>query len=245
MCTGTVANPAPVQSVNRTWRYGLTARVVVGVLVAIIFGLAAFIGSFVFAAGSDAVAAWILAVTAVVTVAFGLFMTFGLIAYVRTRISLATDAGGTFLEGVVVAGHSRLLVPRFRAIQLPAGEIRAVERRSEIVRLLGFSTPEEALSIVTAGGERIGLFSTSEMSSIQLPLDEIAAAIAAAAGIAVIDAGTVVTTTSDDLYGAASSSWTESPLDAAGARKARTAALRTFQIIFGLMALTFILRACG
>jgi hypothetical protein len=217
----------------------------VSVLVAIIFAIAAGVAGLAFAsAGSDVTAAWILAVTAVITTAFGLFMTFGLIAFARTRISLGTDAGGTFLDGVVVAGHNRWLVPRFRAFRLPAAQIRSVEKRREIVRLFGFSTLEEALSIVTVGGERIGLFSSSEMSAIQLPLDEAAAAIAAAAGIAVTDAGTVVTT-SDDLYGAASSSWTEPPLDPAGARKARAAALRTFQIIFGLMALTYILRACG
>jgi hypothetical protein len=234
-----------VRGGDRTWRYGLMSRIALAVLVAIIFGIAAgTCGLAVFAASSDAIAAWILAFTALASTAFGVFMTFGLIAFERTRISLTTGADGTSLDATVSAGHNRLLVPRFRTVRLRAGEIRSVERRREIVRLLGFSTIEDALSVVTAGGERIGLFSSSEMAAIHLPVDEVAAAIAAAAGIGVTDGGTVLTTT-DDLYGAASSTWTERPLDAVSARKARAAALRTFQIIFGLMTLTFVLRACG
>jgi hypothetical protein len=148
------------------------------------------------------------------------------------------------LDATIPTGHDRLLVPHFRTIRVPVGAIRSVERRREIVRLLGFSSIEDALSVVTAGGERIGLFSSSEMAAVHLPVDEVAGAIAVAAGIVVTDGGTVLTR-SDDLYGAASSSWTETPLDAVAARKARLAALRTFQIMFGLMTLTFVLRACG
>ena len=90
---------------------------------------------------------------------------------------------------------------------------------------------------------RFGLFSNADTALIRLPLAQIAGAIAAAAGVAVTDRGTVLTT-AKGLYGQASSSWTEPPLDAAATAKARRATAITLQIIMGLVALTFILRAC-
>jgi hypothetical protein len=140
-------------------------------------------------------------------------------------------------------GHNALLVPRFRTLRLPLGEIRSVERREEISKSLGLSTLRESLSIVTATGERIGLFSNTNGAISALPLDAIAGAIASAAGIAVTDDGTVMAK-AQGLYGAASSSWSERPLDAGSAIKARQVAVRTLQILVGLMTLGFVLRAC-
>jgi hypothetical protein len=104
------------------------------------------------------------------------------------------------------------------------------------------STMRDALSIVTTGGERIGLFSNTLGSADTLPLDDVANALAAAAGIAVTDDGTVLAKGSG-LYGAASSTWTERPLDPVTANKARHSAIVVAQICSALLLLTFVLRA--
>jgi hypothetical protein len=101
----------------------------------------------------------------------------------------------------------------------------------------------EALSVVTTEGERIGLFSDTLGSASTLPLDEVASGIAGAAGLQVTDDGTVLTSGSG-LYGAASSSWTERPLDEARAVKMQRLAIRTAQISTIILVSVFILRAC-
>ena len=102
----------------------------------------------------------------------------------------------------------------------------------------------DALSIVTEDGERIGLFSNTLGNLSTLPVDDVANAIAAAAGVTVTDDGTVWARGSG-LYGGASSSWTERPIDAASASKARHGAILTVQICTALLLLTFVLRACS
>jgi hypothetical protein len=229
-----------MHSENRTWRYGLAARIVLGAVAVFMFGVAAFLISIplTFGAG-DQTGDWIIGVTALVTVGFALFVTFGLVAVLRTRISL----DGASLDAMLPNGHNLLLVPRFRTIRLPVTEIRSVERREEISKSFGLSTLRESLSVVTTEGERIGLFSNTNGALITLPLGVIADAIASAAGISVTDDGTVMTK-AQGLYGAASSTWTERPLDPASAVKARQVAMRTLQILVGLMTLGFVLRAC-
>jgi hypothetical protein len=196
------------------------------------------------AGGTDPTGNAIMYVTGFIMAGFGLFLTFGLIAVARTRIALETNAGGTVLDAMVPGGHNLLLVPRLRAVRLPVAEIQSVERRQEVARSFGLSSLRDALSVVTTNGERIGLFSTADTALIKLPLPAIAGAIAAAAGVAVTDDGTVVTKASG-LYGEASSSWTEKPLDAPAANKARRAAAVTLQIVVGLVMLTFVVRACS
>jgi hypothetical protein len=217
---------------------------VLGFLAAFMFGTAILLFCIpALAGGSDPTGTAIIGVTGTIVAGFALFVTFGLIAVARTRITLQTRAGGTVLDALVPGGHNLLLIPRLRAVRVPVAEIRSVERRQEIVRSLGLSSSRDALSVVTTNGERIGLFSTADSSLIKLPLPAAADAIAAAAGVAVTDDGTVVTKSSG-LYGEASSSWTEKPLDAPAANKARRAAAITLQVIVGLMMLTFLVRAC-
>jgi hypothetical protein len=177
-------------------------------------------------------------VAALVVTGFGVFMTFAFVAMARTRITL--DAAT--LDATVVDGHSRLLVPHFRSVRLPFHDIRAVERRIEIVRMLGLTTQRDALSVVAAGGARIGLFSNTLGSADTLPLDDVANAIAAAAGVAVTDDGSV-RSRGWGLYGMASSSWTEPPLDPVSASRAERAVRLTALICTGLLLLTFALRA--
>jgi hypothetical protein len=220
-------------------------RIVLGFLAAFMFGVAALLFSVPALAGeTDRSGDGFIYVTGAIMVGFGLFLTFGLIAIARTRIALEDAIGGTLLDATVPNGHSWLLVPRLRTIRLPVAEIRSVERRQEVTRSFGLSSVRDALSVVTATGERVGLFSTAGTALIRLPLPEIAGAIAAAAGVAVTDDGTVMTKASG-LYGEASSSWTERPLDAPAAGKARRAAAVTLQIIVALMSITFIVRACS
>ncbi len=203
------------------------------------FGFAALLFALPFAFGGDRSGDWIVVLTALALVGFGIFATFGLIAAVRTSVTLDAKT----LDATVVTGHNALLVPQFREVHLPISQIRSVERRCEIFRTLGFFTSREALSIVTTGGERIGLFSNTLGNVSTLPLDEVADAVALAAGIPVTDDGTVRTKGSG-LYGAASSSWSERPLDKASASKARRMAIATAQICTALLLLTFLLRAC-
>ena len=234
-----------MQMDSRTWGYGVGARIVLGFLAAFMFGVAALLFSVPALAGeTDHSGDGFVYGTGVIMAGFGLFLTFGLIAIARTRIALEDGIAGTLLDATVPNGHSWLLVPRLRTIRLPVAEIRSVERRQEVTRSFGLSSLRDALSVVTATGERIGLFSTASTALIRLPLDEIAGAIAAAAGVAVADDGTVLTKASG-LYGEASSSWTERPLDAPAAGKARRAAYLTLQIIVALMSITFIVRACS
>lgn len=224
---------------GRTWRFSLATRIALGFLAAFMFGIAALLFGLRFANGGDRSVDWIITLTGLVMTGFGVFATFGLTDAVRTRITL----GATTLEATVVAGYNRLLVPHFREVRLPLSDIRSVERRCEIFRTLGFTSMRNALSIVTVAGERIGLFSDTLGSASTLPLDEVAGAIAAAVGVAVTDDGTVRTKGSG-LYGAASSSWTERPLDGVSASKARRTAIATLQICTALLLLTFLLRAC-
>jgi hypothetical protein len=216
----------------------MTTRIAIGFLAIFMFGTAAVVLSLQFAYGlGDHSGNAIVAVAGLVVAGFGVFATFALVAVVRTRVTLGT----AMFEATVVDRHNWLLVPHFRSIRLPLSDIRSVERRTEMFRTLGLATMRDALSIVTASGERIGLLSNTLGSSDTLPLDEVAGAIAAAAGIAVTDDGTVRTRGSG-LYGAASSSWNERPLDEASAGRARRLVRRTIQICTALMLLGFVLR---
>jgi len=225
----------------RTWKFSFGSRMLIGFLVAFEFAIAALLFSLpILLGGSDHSFDWFIEAVAVVMLAFGLFFAFALLAMSRTRISLFPKA----LDALVPDHHNRLLFPHFRAIRLPISEIRSVERRQEICRSFGLSTLRESLSLVTTSGERIGLFSNTQGPASQLPLDEIAGAIASAAGVAVTDDGTVFSK-AQGLYGAASSSWNEPPLAAASATKARQAVARTVQITLALVYLTFIIRSCN
>ncbi len=226
---------------DRTWRFGTSTRVMIGFVTVFMYGVAVLLVSLPFMAGvnDDPVANAMIGATAIVMVGFGLFMTFGLIAIVRTRIGI--DA--TTLHATVPSHHT-LLVPHFRTIALPLAQIRSVERRQEAVRSFGMINLRESLSVVTTAGERIGIFSNTSGPASQLPLDEIADAIASAAGMTVTDAGTVWTK-SGGLYGEASSSWSERPLDETSATKVRRAATRTAQLFMVLLLLVIALRACG
>jgi hypothetical protein len=230
-----------MQPVTRTWKYGLGVRVFLGCVVAIVFSLGAFLIAVPFLIpGNLTGVAWLLDVCGLVVAGFGCFMLFGLIAFSRMRITLGADS----LDATVTAGYSRLLVPRFRTVSLPVAEIRSVERRDEITRMLGLSTERESLSVVTTNGERIGLFSNTAMAVNKLPLAEIANAIAAAAGVPVNDVGTVLVKGAG-LYGDASTAWTEPPLDPANAAKAKRSAALTMQILVGLVMACAALRACS
>lgn len=222
-----------------TWRFSLATRIGIAIFAAFTFGVAALLFALPFAFDDDRSGDWMVVLTGIAMMGFGIFASFGLTAAVRTRVTL--DAN--MLDATVVTGHNALLVPHFREVRLPLPEIRSVERRCEIFRTLGFITTREALSIVTDNGERIGLFSNTLGNASTLPLDEVADAVAAAAGVSVTDDGTVRTKGSG-LYGAASSSWSERPLDEASASKGRRTALVTAQICTVLLLLTLVLRAC-
>jgi hypothetical protein len=223
-----------------TWSYGRGNQILIGFVAAFMFGVAALLfnlPALVGGAGHDT--DWMVECFAIVMTGFGVFVSFGLTAVVRTRISLDANA----LDATVPAHHNWLLIPSFRSIALPLSEIRSVERRREIVRWFGVTSLRESLSVVTAGGERIGLISNTNGPSIQFPLSEIADAIASAAGTSVTDAGTV-RSNAQGLYGEASSNWTEPALDPASASQARRIAIRTAQICGVLVLFTIALRAC-
>jgi hypothetical protein len=222
------------------WRVNLGTRVIIAVLAALMYGFAILVFCIpLLAEVHDHSGDWITDLLGIALLGFAFFATFALVAVVRTRVGI--DAAG--LEATVIAGHGWLLVPRFRHVRVPLAEIHSVERRQELFRTLGFPTMREALSVVTAGGEQIGLFSDTLGSASTLPLDEIASAIAVAAGVPVTDDG-IVRTRGSGLYGAASSSWTERPLDAESATKAQRAVVRTLQISTIVLASVFLLRAC-
>jgi hypothetical protein len=224
---------------NRTWRFETSTRAIIAFVAAFMYGTAALLFSLPLMSGlSDPISDEIIDVTGVIMLAFGIFMTFGLIAVVRTRISV--DA--TTLEATMPSHHT-LLVPHFRTIALPLTQIRAVERRQEAFRSFGLTNLRDSLSIVTTGGERIGIFSNTSGPASQLPLGEIAGAIASAAGTTVTDAGTVWTK-AGGLYGEASSSWTEHPLDDTSAMKVRRTAARTAQLFVVMILLVIAVRAC-
>jgi hypothetical protein len=214
----------------RTWRVALVTRIAFGFLAAFLLGIAGLMFALpIMYGGKDDLADALIIASGLVQLGFGVFATFALAAVVQTHVTLDEKT----LEATVIEGHNWFLVPRFRSFRLSLRAVRSVERRSEIKRMLGMSTVREALSIVTTGGTRIGLFSDTLGSADTLPT---------AAGIAVTDDGTVLTKGSG-LYGAASSSWTERPLDAATASKARRAAIVTAQICSALILLTFVIRA--
>ncbi|HEY3674569.1 MAG TPA: hypothetical protein VGK84_01125 [Candidatus Tumulicola sp.] len=203
------------------------------------FGFAGMLLWLPFTLGGDRSGDWVVDGTAVIMIGFGVFATFGLIAALKTPVTLSA----TTFEAMVVAGHDALLIPHFRRVRLPLSDVAAVERRCEIFRTLGFYSMREALSVMTKEGERIGVCSDTMGSASTLPLDQMADAIAVAAGIDVTDDGTVRTGASG-LYGAASSTWTEAPLDAVRASKARRAAIITVQMCAAVLLLTLALRAC-
>jgi hypothetical protein len=220
-----------------TWRCSLTTRIALGILAFFMFGFAAILGMLPLSLGA-ASGGWIVILPATVMAGFGVFATFALVAAVKSRLTLSSST----LKATVVSGHNLLLVPRFRNVRLQLAEIRAVERRCELFRSFGFVSMRDALSVVTVAGERIGLFSDTMGNASTFPIDEVAAAIAGAAGISVTDDGTVRTEGSG-LYGAALSSWSERPLDDRQAAKARRTAVLTVQICTGLLMLAFLVRA--
>jgi hypothetical protein len=228
----------PITQKGKTWRVALSTRIVIGFLAVFMFVIAAVMFDVPFmVGGTDHSGDWIVDVAALVVTGFGVFAFFALVAALRTHLTL----GATSLEGTVVEGHNRLLVPKFRSFRLALSDIRSVERRTEMFRTAGLTTMRDAVSLVTTAGERIGLFSDTLGSAQTMPVDDVSNAIAAAAGIAVTDDGTVRTKGSG-LYGAASSTWTETPLDATSAIKARHTALFTAQFCTALLLLVFVLR---
>ena len=224
----------------QTWRFGTPARVVIVIGAAFMFGIALFLFSLPFWLGApDPGISAMIEGTALLMAGFGTFFLFGLSAMVRTRITL----DGSLLEATIPAGHNWLLVPAFRDVRLPVSQIRSVERRAEIYKWAGFGSLRETLSVVTQNGERIGLFTNTVGPASQLPIDDIAAALARAAGVEVVDGGTVISK-APGLYGQPSSAWTETPLDAATAQRKRAGVARTSQIVFILVMMTLVLRAC-
>ncbi|MBD5634393.1 MAG: hypothetical protein IAI49_07925 [Candidatus Eremiobacteraeota bacterium] len=220
------------------WRYPLATRIAIGIAAVAMFGFAAIVSSLpVVLPGKDVGSIAAVSVVGAILFGFGVFMCFGLTAVVRTRIAVSADA----LEAVVPSGHDRLLVPHFRTIRVPLRDIRTVELRTEITSTFGVKNERDALSITTAAGERIGL-ATDTVGSVSLPVDDIASAVAAAAGTVVTDDGTVLSN-APGLYGAASSTWTEPALGAADAARFRSIARATAQIATALLLFVFLLRA--
>jgi len=227
-------------STTKTWHVAAALRIGIGILAAFLFAIASImIVSQLVYDGGDRGGIALVGGAALVVACIGVIAAFAFAAVLRTHVTLTAAA----LEATVVEGHSWFLLPRFRAIRLPLSEIRSIERRTEIVRTLGLNTQRDALSLVTIGGERIGLFSNTLGSADTLPLDEVAGAIAAAAGLTVTDDGTVrARGWGSGLYGAASSAWNETPLDLAAAARARRTVVLTVQIGSALLVLTFLLR---
>jgi hypothetical protein len=216
----------------------LATRIILAIVALAMYGFASLLFCLPLTIGGGG-ADWVVVATGLVIAGFGVFATFALAAAIKTRITITADA----LDATVVRGNNALLIPEFRNVTLPLRDIRSVERRCEIFRRLGLYSLRDALSIVTQSGERIGLCSDTMGSARTLPIDEVAQAIAAAAGVRVTDDGTVRAKGSG-LYGAASSTWTEVPLDSEGAGRARRAAIVTVQVCTLLLVLTFALRAC-
>jgi hypothetical protein len=244
MTTATAPVRTPrAATTDRSWGYGAVTLVVIGAAALFIFATATLffaIGVIVPGGAGDAGTMWFLRACGAFIAGMGVFMCFGLVAMARTRIRLT----GTLLDATVPDHHNVFLVPHFRTIRLDVRTLRSVERREEIVRWAGFPTMRGSLSVVTADGERIGLITAPYGTGATLPLDDIGAGIAAAAGTAVTDDGTVMSK-APGLYGAASSSWTETPLDPARAAKAKRGVVMTMQIVFMLFMLTTLLRTCG
>ena len=230
-----------VETSARVWRYGTANSVLIGGAAGVMAAVGIFIlGIPLLLGGGDVTTASILGLSGLGVFAMAVFMAFGFVAMLRTRIRLA----GVMLDATVPAGHNALLVPRFRTVHVDdVTTLRAVEKRDEIVRSFGFSVLCESLSIVTAAGDRIGLISDEYGYGMPFPLEAAGAGIAAAAGRDVADAGIVRAKASAELYGAASSNWTEPRLDAASAAKARHSAVFTARIILVLTMLTIVLRA--
>lgn len=225
---------------ERVWRFDTGSRVIIGIGAGFMYGFGVLLFFLPLITGvSDFAGNLAVTVTGVMLLGFGTFMTFGYVAMTRTRIRLTA----TELDATVPGRHNWLLVPHFRTIALPLAQIAAVERRQEAFRSLGLVNMRDSLSVVTTGGERFGLFSNTRGPSSTLPLDEIADAIAAGAGVTVTDAGTVWTK-GQGLYGEASSDWTEARLDDASAAKARRVAARTALVFVVMFLLVMIVRAC-
>jgi len=223
-----------------TWRVGLAPKIILGIGAGFMLGFAVLLFCLpLIAAPVDATSLWIVDGTGAVLLGFACFFVFGLVALARSRVSIE----GSTLHATIPDHHSWLLVPGFRTVAIELGQIRSVERREEAVRAFGLMSMRRSLSIVTASGERIGLFSNTDNAVGQLPIDEVAAAIASAAGIGVTDDG-LVRSRAAGLYGAASSAWTETPLDPAGAANVRRAAARTAQVVAAVLVLTLAVRAC-
>ena len=228
-----------MQTKPRTWRYALSSQIMLAILTVFMFAAAALIVATPALVGGPASGFdYTIPIFAGVIACFGVFAFFGLLAVVRTRVSL--DA--TTLSATVPGDHVAFLIPTFRAVRLPIAEIRSVERREEIFKQFWTTNLRDSLSVVTKAGERIGLVSAT-VGTIQFPLDEMADAIARAAGVEVTDDGTV-RTKAPGLYGEASSSWTETPLDEKSANAARDRVLLGMQIAAGLILLGVVLRAC-
>ncbi len=228
-------------SSDRTWRFGTASRAILAVAAGFMYGFAILLFCLPVITGiNDPAGNAVVGATGFIILCFALFATFGYVAMSRTRISLTA----TTLDATVPSGHNALLVPRFRTIALPLARIRSVERRQEAFRSLGLVNMRDSLSIVTDDGERIGIFSNTSGPSSTLPLDEIAAAIAAGAGTPVTDDGTVWTK-GGGLYGTAASVWTEARLDEPGAAKARRTAARTVQVFLVLFVLVIVVRSCS
>jgi len=229
-----------VVTANRTWGYAALSKIAIGVVAAFMFGFAALLFSLPSQGISkDHSADWMVYLTGVILAGFGIFVSVGLSVALRTRISIdARDLNATFPDH-----HNWLLVPSFRSVRIPLTDIHSVELREEIFKTFGLSNSRVALSIVTASGERIGLVNATNGSASTLPVDDIAAGIAAAAGLPITDDGTVFSKV-PGLYGVAASTWSEPRLDEKTAGEARRTVVRTMQIVAGLMLLGFVLRAC-
>ena len=225
----------------RTWGFGTGTVVVIGIAAAIMLGLAVLLFCLPLIVGrTDSLSDAMVRLTGLIITGFAVFMIFGVVAMARTRVSVSA----TTLEATVPSGHNLLLVPSFRTIVLPLARIRSVERRQEAFRSFGMTVLRDSLSVVTGDGQRYGIFSNTSGPASQLPLDEIAGAIAAGAGTTVTDAGTVWTKASG-LYGAASSSWTEPRLDDVRAVKLHRRATVTAQVAMMLILFVVVLRACA
>jgi hypothetical protein len=225
---------------TQTWAYGIGPRVLLVLVALFMYGVAAFLALVPLMVGrSETGLDVFLILCGLVVAGLATFMLFGFLAFMKAKISL--DA--TALHATIVAGHNRLLVPRFEDVVVPIDEIASVERRTEVLRSFGLSSLRESLSIVTTAGRRIGLCSKINTAVGSLPFDEIAATLASATGKDVIDRGTVMVK-GGGIYGETPSTWNEPALDPASAAKARKTAALTMQILVGMVMFIFVLRAC-
>ena len=78
-----------------------------------------------------------------------------------------------------------------RRVTVPISEVRAVEIREEVSRFAGIVSLARALSVATTNGDRFVLGQATGQEVSALPIDEMAQAIADAAGRPVTDRGTI------------------------------------------------------